>query len=509
MDAGHFPMARSRVFARRFQRAPAEGRLRMLRFRQFGNWFQIAEPQFQQIRHVEAALPRDIADRVTARIAISRGVRHFAHADTVENNPDYAAKHQNSNIACAKITKYMQTRRNFLGNVATGLGSLTARRALGSNKRIRFGVIGAGERGVQLVREAMACPDTEFAAAADVYSRRVEEAKSLVANIAGHSVTGYSDYRALLEDKSLDAVLIATPQHLHAECFIAAMDAGKNVYQEKTMAFTVDHAKQMRTARERSPRAVVQVGHQACSSGQVSDAAGFLASGAVGRITAIHARNYRNTPVNKPQWTRPVYPDMTAENVVWKNFISSAPPRDFDPDRLINWRLFWDYSGGNVHENMSQQLAFWMKTMNLSIPAAANMTGGIYLWKDGREVPDTMNVSLEMPEEMLFTWDAGFGNNHPGITEEVLGTHGSIARGQQIRYLPQRVNRPGGAEIMGQTPTVPRAHMQNFLDAVRGEAEPACPFEIGYRVSIACHLAVESYLQQRTVRWDPVHEEIV
>jgi predicted dehydrogenase len=231
-------------------------------------------------------------------------------------------------------------------------------------------------------------------------------------------------------------------------------------------------------------------------------------------VTAIHARMFRNTPAGKPQWTRPVYPDMTPENVAWETFLGNAPARDFDPDRLINWRLFWDYSGGNVHENMSQQLAFWNKVMGLSIPSAATMTGGVYLWKDGREVPDTMSVSLELtkgelPEEILFTWNSGFGNNYPGVTEEVLGTHGTIARGQQIRYVPQRVNRPGGAELMGQTPTVPRAHMQDFLNAIRNGGETACPFELGYRVSVACHMAVESYLQQRTVRWDAVAEEIV
>src|SRR6185437_3406209 len=137
-------------------------------------------------------------------------------------------------------------------------------------------------------REAMACPDTEFAAAADVYSRPLDEAKSLAGNRSDFA--NHTDYRALLEDKSIDAVLIATPQHLHAECFIAAMDAGKHVYQEKAMAFTVDHAKHMRAARERSPRSVVQVGHQACSSGQVTDALTYLQSGAVGHITAIQAR---------------------------------------------------------------------------------------------------------------------------------------------------------------------------------------------------------------------------
>lgn len=411
--------------------------------------------------------------------------------------------------------KSVQTRRNFIGNVATGLaGSLATGHALGANNRIRFGVIGMGERGVQLAREAIACPNTEFAAAADVYSRRLDEARSLAAKPDAAEFRGYTDYRELLEDKSLDAVLIATPQHLHAAHFIAAMESGKHVYQEKTMAFTVEHAKLMRAARERSPRSVVQVGHQACSSGQIADALGYLASGSVGHVTAIHARMYRNTPAGKPQWTRPVYPDMTPANVAWDSFIASAPARDFDPDRLVNWRLFWDYSGGNVHENMSQQLAFWLTAFRshgagLSIPSAATMTGGIYLWKDGREVPDTMSVALEFPEELLFTWDSGFGNNYLGVTEDVLGTHGTIARGQQIRYVPQRVNRPGGAELMGQTPTVPRAHMQNFLDAIRNGGETACPFELGYRVSVACHMAVESYLQQRTVRWDASSEEIV
>jgi len=400
----------------------------------------------------------------------------------------------------------VQTRRHFIGNVATGLaGSLATGHALAANDRIRFGVIGMGERGVQLAREASACPNTEFAAAADVYSRRLDEARSM----AGTDFAGHPDYRALLEDKSIDAVIIATPQHLHAECFIAAMDAGKHVYQEKAMAFTVEHAKLMRTARESSPRSVVQVGHQVCSSGQIADAASYLSSGAVGRVTAIQARNYRNTPAGKPQWTRPLFPDMTPENVAWQNFLGNAPARDFDPDRLVNWRLFWDYSGGNVHESMSQQLAFWSKAMNIGIPTAATMTGGVYLWKDGREVPDTMSVSLELPEETLFTWNSGFGNNYPGVTEEALGTHGTIVRGQQIRYVPQRVNRPSGAELMGQTPTVPRAHMQDFLSAIRSDGQTACPFELGYRVSVACHMAVESYLQQRTVRWDPAGEEIV
>jgi hypothetical protein len=120
-----------------------------------------------------------------------------------------------------------------------------------------------------------------------------------------------------------------------------------------------------------------------------------------------------------------------------------------------------------------------------------------------------MAVSMEHPEEILFSWDSGFGNNQLGVTEEVLGTDGTISRGQQIRYLPQKVNRPQGTEMLGHAPTPPRAHMQNFFDCIRSGKETNCPFDLGYRVSITCRMAVESYRQVRIVHWDPNTEEIV
>ena len=399
----------------------------------------------------------------------------------------------------------MQSRRNFIGKVATGLaGTLATSNVLGANDRIRLGIIGPGARGTEIMKDAIACPNTEFAGVADIYTRRLEEAKAKVP-----TAKTYLDYHYLLEDKSIDAVLIATPQHLHAEHFCAALDAGKHVYQEKTMAFSVDHAKKMRAAYQRAGKRTVQIGHQGCSSGHVADAANFLNTGYLGKITAIHAHMYRNTPHGKPQWSRPVFPDMTPENIIWKSFQGDAKPHEFDANRYINWRFFWDYSGGNVYENMCHQLAFWYKVMDLKIPKAVTMTGGIYLWKDGREVPDTMAVSMEHPEELLYTWDSGFGNDQLRVTEDVLGDNGTISHGQQIRYVPQKVNRRDGNEMVGATRSEPRAHMQNFLDCVRTGKEPNCPFEIGFRVSIACRMAVESYRQQRTMRWDPVKEEIV
>ena len=390
--------------------------------------------------------------------------------------------------------------------MASGLATTLAspRGVLGANDRIRLGVIGIGDRGTEIARLAMQCENVDLVAFADVYTRRLEAAKQLVPDAAT-----YLDHRRMLDDKTLDAVLIATPQHLHCGHFVNSLQAGKHVYQEKTMAFTPDHAKRMRTAFKNAGQRTVQIGHQSCSSGQVADAGSFLSGNKLGQITAIHMHMYRNTPHGKAQWSRPVYPDMTTENILWDSFQGEAAKHDFDPNRYVNWRFFWDYSGGNVYENMCHQLSFWYKTLNLQVPKSVNMTGGVYLWKDGREVPDTMNVSIEQPEEMLISWDSGFGNNQLGVSEDVLGTDGTISKSQQIRFTPQKVNVPGGQELVGRETTPPNAHMRNFFDCIRSGKEPNCPFDLGFRVSIACRMAVESYRQSRTMRWDARKEEIV
>ncbi|MBL8213554.1 MAG: Gfo/Idh/MocA family oxidoreductase [Bryobacterales bacterium] len=399
----------------------------------------------------------------------------------------------------------MDSRRKFLGNVATGLGaSLAPGQVLGANDRIRLGIIGAGARGMEIVKEAIACPNTEFIAFADVYTRALENAKSVAPN-----AKTYLDYRYLLENKDVDAVLVATPQHLHCEHFTATLEAGKHCYQEKTMAFTVEHAKRMRDAYRKHQKQTVQIGHQHISSGLMTDAVDMLKANKLGKITMIEAHMFRNTPHGKPQWSRPVYPDMNPENIIWKSFLGEAPQREFDANRYTNWRFFWDYSGGNFYENMCHQLAFWYKPLKLQIPRAVTTTGGVYLWKDGREVPDTMSVAMEHPEEILVTWSSAFGNSQLGVAEHILGDEGSILKSQQIRYVPQKVNRPKDEEVLGSTRTEPRAHMQNFLDSVRGTAKPNCPFDVGYRVSIACRMAVESYRQKRTIQWDASKEEMV
>ena len=405
----------------------------------------------------------------------------------------------------------MESRRNFIGTVAGIAGGLAASRVLGANDRIRVGMIGPGMRGTQLLDHFVKAPNAEVVAFADVFTLRLTNALKVVP-----TAKTYKDYRGLLDDKSIDAVVIATPQHLHCEHFVAAMKAGKHVYQEKTLAFTVAHAKKMRAARLAYPKQVVQIGHQDTSSGHNQDVRSIMSQEIMGKITEIHAHMYRNTPHNRPQWTRPIPPEAIAENVDWKAFLGEAPHRPFDAQRFINWRFFWDYSGGNYYENMCHQLAFWYNILGLKIPSKVMSTGGIFLRKDGREVPDTMDALMVHPEELMYTWDSGFGNQRLDTTEAVLGTDGTILRTEdEVTYKPERANRRGAPDIKGENVLVggqgpvDEQHVMNFLECVASGKEPNCPFDLGFRVAIACRMAVDSYRRERMMKWDSNKEEIV
>src|ERR1700741_3740451 len=169
----------------------------------------------------------------------------------------------------------MLNRRSFIRNVTGGAAALAGSSVfppsvLGANDRVRFGLIGAGGRGMDIFKHALRSPNTQAIAVADVYTRRQEEAKKLAPTIQT-----FSDFRRLLDDKSIDAVLIATPQHQHALNFVPALKAGKDVYQEKTMAFNPDHARRMRQAFEGSNR-VVQIGSQATSGPAVAAVREYL-----------------------------------------------------------------------------------------------------------------------------------------------------------------------------------------------------------------------------------------
>ncbi|MGH9406021.1 MAG: Gfo/Idh/MocA family protein [Terriglobia bacterium] len=412
----------------------------------------------------------------------------------------------------------METRREFMNKVLGGAavaaaGAWAPSRVLGANDRIRFGLIGAGGRGTQDLRSALKCPNVEAVAVADVYTRRLERVKSVIPN-----ARQYRDFRRLLDDKTVDAVIIATPQHQHALNFVPSLQAGKDVYQEKTMAFNPDHARRMKRAFLGSNR-VVQVGIQSTSSSGYPQAAELAKSGKLGQITALHTHMYRNAAYGG--WRRPIPDDCNPQNVEWKMFEGEAAPHPFDPNRVINWRFYWDYSGGNVFENMVHQVGFWYKVLGLNIPSLVQMTGANYISPD-MEVPDTMNVSLEQPEKLLFTWNSGFGNRYYSSDDDLLlGRMGTIVRHDiDVQFIPQGRHRHGaqqapiaaasggGPDIVGHGDETVQ-HMQNFFDCVRDRKEPNCPFELGYRSAVACQMALAALHQKRAVCWNAEREDIM
>ena len=411
----------------------------------------------------------------------------------------------------------MANRREFMQKALGGSAALAAyglfpsRRVLGANDRIRIGLIGAGGRGTAIFNAALKCPNVEGVAVADVYTRRLDEMKARIPTIQT-----YGDFRKLLDDKTIDAVLIATPQHMHALNFVPAIQAGKDIYQEKTMAFNPDHGKRMRKALEGSGR-IVQVGIQSTSSPEVGRVREYLHPERMGVITQLHTFHYRNAPYGG--WKRVIPADCDPQHVDWKAFEGEAKDYPFDPNRVINWRFFWDYSGGNVFENMVHQVGFWYKLLDLKISQKVTMVGANYLSPD-MQVPDTMDVSMIQGEKMLFTWNSMFGSNLMGEGyDQLLGNKGTILRDDKLNvsYVPQ--GKKGVAPSVGEAPgTAPDIvgtsdttvlHMQNFFDCVRSRKEPNCPLELGFRSAIACRMAVDSYRQGRTLRWDEQKEEIV
>jgi len=388
-----------------------------------------------------------------------------------------------------------QSRRTFLKQAALGAAVLAypSSSVLGANDRVRVGMIGVGDRGSELLRQVRSVNGVDLVAMADVYSRRRDEAKNKVPGIQT-----FNDHRRLLDMKDVDAVIVASPLHIHARHFLDTLAAGKDLYAEKTMTWSIPEAEKCLAAAKDSRR-VVQIGLQQQSLGALADAKQWLKDGWLGKITQVESWMSRNTPHGKGQWVRPVLSDCTAQNVNWSAFLNGRPDRPFDPFRLINWRLFWEFSGGNVAENMVHQIAWIMSALDLPLPSAAYMSGGVFSEKDGREVPDTIAVTLDFPKDIVVTWQSTFSNKHYELGDRILGSDGTIEHhfDEPARYWPEKVNRPDGADTRGTAHD--QDHMRNWIECVRSRNQPNAPAEIGYRSAIAVHMANLSYKNKRRI----------
>jgi predicted dehydrogenase len=400
------------------------------------------------------------------------------------------------------------TRRGFLKQAAAGTAAfmLYPARVLGANDRVRIGMIGVGGRGSELLNQILAVPNVDVVAMADIYSAHRDRVKAKVPGIQT-----YDDHRRLLDSKDVDAVIVATPLHTHARHFVDTLAAGKDLYSEKTMTWSIPEAEECLRAAKASDR-VVQIGQQHESDGSLADAKRWIKDGLVGKVTMVESWMSRNTPHGQGQWVRPIPADCNASNVRWDAFLNGRPSQAFDANKFINWRLFWEFSGGNITENMVHQIGWIMTALDLPLPTAATMSGGVFSEKDGREVPDTIAVTLEFPKDIVVLWQSTFSNSRFGLGERILGSDGTIEHvaGEQnmvtghsessIRYMPEKANRADAAAQTGETPD--QNHMQNFVDCVRSRKQPNAPVEVGYASAVAGHMANLAYRRKERLTFE-------
>lgn len=297
------------------------------------------------------------------------------------------------------------TRREFLKTATTATAVLVLPRlsegasqpgVASSNSTVNYGIIGTGTEGCTLLRALTRISGAQCVATCDIYPPNQKKG----IETAGSNPQLYEDYRRLLDRKDIDAVLIATPLYLHASMLLDTLSAGKHVFVEKSMFFKEEEEIPIRKAAAAHPKQVVQVGLQRRSDALYQCAIDMIRAGAVGKVMFVRAQWHRNS-----DWRRPV-PDPKYE-------------------RLINWRMYREYSGGLMAELASHQIdvANWAIGAE---PISVVGTGGIDYWKDGRETCDNAQTIFEYPGGQKLVWSSILCNAHYDFNEQIMGDRGTI-----------------------------------------------------------------------------------
>lgn len=385
-------------------------------------------------------------------------------------------------------------RRHFFLGAAT---ALSAGRVLGANDRIRAGIIGAGGRGRYLTGEFKEI-GAEMAGVCDIYEANL----ALGLKAASTGAASFDNYKKLLADKSFDAVVVATPDHWHAQMTIDAVEAGKDVYVEKPMAHKIDEGYRMIDAVRRTKR-IVQVGTQRRSFDLFLEAKKIMDSGVTGEVQLVNSWWYNTT-------SRPSQPKIEGK-VDWKQWLGTAPQRDFDPMRFRNWYWYWDYSGGLLvgqAAHVMDAILWFMKSSHpIAVTCSANRTQ-IPEW----EVPETCVLTAEFPENYIAVFTLGYkAMRYASINDQMKQFHGSQARfdvgRESYAVIPQQpaavdlkpsqeVRRPGSFN------SAARQHIRNFLECVKSRNEPNAPVEAGQATNIVLCMAMDSLRQGRRLKWN-------
>ncbi|MCZ2149157.1 MAG: Gfo/Idh/MocA family oxidoreductase [Bryobacterales bacterium] len=386
------------------------------------------------------------------------------------------------------------SRRTFLGaSTAAAFTAASAARVAGANSRIRLGIIGTGGRGSHLIRMAKLAGGVQWAALCDAWDQR----RSQAADLIGEPVDKISDYRALLDRKDIDAVIIATLDHWHSRMTVDACRAGKDVFVEKPMTSLPEQGHDVVRAALESRR-IVQVGTQQRSLAHFAEAKQrFFDSGRIGQVTLVrtvwNANSGYLTPVPPGMDTKPADLD-------WDAVLGWLPHIPWDPKRYFNRFAYWDFATGGQTGGLFVHMVdvvHWF--LGIRQPSSAVALGGIYQYPDGRDTPDNINFILDYGGKLNVTFEANITNMLSKESADIV-FFGSGGRLNIFRYGYRFLPAGGGEEVTaGGSPEV--AHMANFLDCVRSRKAPNCGPADGHYSAMACHIGNIAYQRRERVGW--------
>jgi predicted dehydrogenase len=417
------------------------------------------------------------------------------------------------------------TRRTFL----TALSAASYTRILGANDRVQVGFIGYGLIGSEHVRDFKKQADADLVALSDVYQPRLEQGVAA----CGGRAKSYSDFRRLLDDKDIHAVVVSTPDHWHALMTIMACAAGKDVYVEKPLTLFIREGRWMVEAARRYQR-VVQVGTQQRSGKHYQKAAEMLRAEYIGKVMSARMGAFRNV---MPGFGVPA--DSTPpSDLDYDMWLGPAPKRPYNPHRsLYHFRWFWDYSGGQMTNLGAHEIDIVQWAMQVRGPAAVSSSGGRFALQDNGETPDTQDALFEYPgfTSLFSLREASAGHRGEGKLE-FFGSKGTLGIDRSgfevypdrkidpVNAIPVFNGQPSGGpkhstmrpqpwiepfKMPGSSAEQLELHVRNFLDCVKSRERPIADVEQGHQVTTACHLANIALRTGRKIRWNPETEEIV
>ena len=428
-------------------------------------------------------------------------------------------------------TSRRPTRRQFLklagattmlGHSATALAA-QEHKPVAPSDRIRVALLGAGGMGQGDTKTALLVPGVELVAAADIYDGRFPEVKKKF----GPDIATTRDYREILDRKDIDAVIVAPPDHWHAQMTIDALEKGKDVYCEKPMMHTIEEGARMLEAQKKTGR-ILQVGSQCVSSVVYEKARELFDAGALGKVNLIEGWTNRNSVMGALHW--PIPKDASPQTIDWDRFLGRAPKRPFEPARLFRWRLYNDY-GTSITGDLFVHLFSGMHFVTGARgPSRVFCSGGLRYWTDGREIPDVLVAIFDYPANgsapaFNLTLKVNFVDG--GVTSEwgdsgfrFVGSEGLMSlnsEGVTVSRRPplatdwdaERPKEAGLAEATGHTWSAPEGyddrldHFKNFFAALRSRKPVVEDALFGLRAAAPSLLCNLSYEKSRPVAWDP------